>query len=489
MGDRPLHNRELLTIFYIITTSKQHIMKKTLRILCALTLTALCAVPAMAQLNGTGYYRFRNADRNTEYISMSNDLFNFTTCIGSACGGLSQASSSAGQARALECAGKYLGTDIHMVNDADIINVGSIIYAQKYSTQASNHDYNLIGQGTSLLTLTTGTYPGSVELEFKNRYVTIDPVSGSGANTLYSAKIELKSDTYVFLVGYPSLGVRYLVDDNGTLAINASSSTQNAKWYIEPVNHFNVVPEVEFEGKYYTTLFVPFSYKLSGQVLKAYAVKGIGDDGTLQLEEVAAEGGTVPAQTPVILECGSNNPAECQLIPQGRPVFTAPDVSVEDNAPRANQAVADESNLLRGTYYCNTDGTITYTRPNNATGSFNANNNTKPTNPQKYVLGAINGDGKLALVKATGTAMPANKAWIEYTGTQELVFPWEPTPDFILGDVNRDKEFNITDAIDLINYILNDEGDIDLEAANFNQDAEVNITDAIDMINYLLNAL
>ncbi|MBR5169049.1 MAG: dockerin type I repeat-containing protein [Muribaculaceae bacterium] len=464
-------------------------MKKTLRILCALTLTALCAVPAMAQLNGTGYYRFRNADRNTEYISMSNDLFNFTTCIGSACGGLSQASSSAGQARALECAGKYLGTDIHMVNDADIINVGSIIYAQKYSTQASNHDYNLIGQGTSLLTLTTGTYPGSVELEFKNRYVTIDPVSGSGANTLYSAKIELKSDTYVFLVGYPSLGVRYLVDDNGTLAINASSSTQNAKWYIEPVNHFNVVPEVEFEGKYYTTLFVPFSYKLSGQVLKAYAVKGIGDDGTLQLEEVAAEGGTVPAQTPVILECGSNNPAECQLIPQGRPVFTAPDVSVEDNAPRANQAVADESNLLRGTYYCNTDGTITYTRPNNATGSFNANNNTKPTNPQKYVLGAINGDGKLALVKATGTAMPANKAWIEYTGTQELVFPWEPTPDFILGDVNRDKEFNITDAIDLINYILNDEGDIDLEAANFNQDAEVNITDAIDMINYLLNAL
>jgi len=464
-------------------------MKKTLRILCALALTALGALPSMAQLNGTGYYRFRNADRNTEYISMANDLFNFTTCIGSACGGLSQASSSAGQARALECAGKYLGTDIHMINDADIIDVGSIIYAQKYSTQASNHDYNLIGQGTSLLTLTTGTYPGSVKLEFKNRYITIDPVSGSGANTLYTAKIELKSDTYVIFVGYPNLGIRYLVDDNGTLAINASSSAQNAKWYIEPVNHFNVVPEVEFEGKYYTTMFVPFSYKLSGQVLKAYAVKGIGDDGTLQLEEVAAEGGTVPAQTPVILECGSNNPAECQLIPQGRPVFTAPDVSVEDNAPRANQAVADESNLLRGTYYCNTDGTITYTRPNNATGSFNANKNTKPTNPQKYVLGTINGSGKLALVKATGTAMPANKAWIEYTGTQELVFPWEPAPTFIPGDVNNDGEVNVTDAIDLINYILNDEGDINLDAADYNNDSEINVTDAIDLINFLLNAL
>ena len=290
-------------------------MKKTLRILCAVALTTLCAIPTMAQLNGTGYYRFRNADRNTEYISMANDLFNYTTCISTACGGLGDALSSEGQARALECAGKYLGTDIHMVNDADIIDVGSVIYAQKYNTQASNHDYNLIGQGTSLLTLTTGKYPGTKVLEFKNRYITIDPVSGSGANTLYTAKIELKSDTYVFLYGYPSLGIRYLIDDNGTLAINASSSAQNAKWYIEPVNHFNVVPEVEFEGKYYTTLFVPFSYKLSGQVLKAYAVKDIGDDGTLQLEEVATEGGTVPAQTPVILECGSNNPAECQLIP------------------------------------------------------------------------------------------------------------------------------------------------------------------------------
>lgn len=463
-------------------------MKKTLRILCAVALTTLCAIPTMAQLNGTGYYRFRNADRNTEYISMANDLFNYTTCISTACGGLGDALSSEGQARALECAGKYLGTDIHMVNDADIIDVGSVIYAQKYNTQASNHDYNLIGQGTSLLTLTTGKYPGTKVLEFKNRYITIDPVSGSGANTLYTAKIELKSDTYVFLYGYPSLGIRYLIDDNGTLAINASSSAQNAKWYIEPVNHFNVVPEVEFEGKYYTTLFVPFSYKLSGQVLKAYAVKDIGDDGTLQLEEVATEGGTVPAQTPVILECGSNNPAECQLIPQGKPVFTAPDESNTGNAPRANQAVADETNLLRGTYYCNTDSTITFSKPNNATGTFNANNYTKPTNPQKYVLGTVNADGKLALVKATGTAMPANKAWIEYTGNKELVFPWEPAITVLKGDVNDDHEVNISDVIALINYISLNTGDINTDAADFNEDTEINISDVIALIGYVADA-
>ncbi len=62
-----------------------------------------------------------------------------------------------------------------------------------------------------------------------------------------------------------------------------------------------------------------------------------------------------------------------------------------------------------------------------------------------------------------------------------------PGPAFILGDVNRDGEVNITDAIDLINYIINDEGDIDLDAANYNQDSEVNITDAIELINFVLN--
>ena len=60
-------------------------------------------------------------------------------------------------------------------------------------------------------------------------------------------------------------------------------------------------------------------------------------------------------------------------------------------------------------------------------------------------------------------------------------------PSVTIGDVNRDGEVNITDAIDLINYVLNDEGDIDLIAADCHHDGEVNITDAIDLINYVLN--
>lgn len=410
---------------------------------CALMLIALCALPAMAQLNGTGYYRFRNAQYSTEYISMTNDLFNYTTCIGTACGGLSQALTDAGKARALACAGLYLSTDIHMVNDADIIVPGSVIYAKKKNTNASNYEYNLIGQGTSLLTLTTGTYPGSVELEFEDRYITIKTAGGSGTNTLYTASIELKSSTSVFLIGQPSLGIRYLIDNNGTFSIAESSSATNAKWYIEPVTYFNVQPEVELNGKWYTTIKVPFAFTLSGSVEKAYKITAV-TGGVLSYQEIS---GTIPAGTPVLLQCGSPNAADCQLKPSGAPDFTAPDVSITSAAPRATDVTTPtEDNLLAGTYYCNTDGTMTFST-NGGTSSFNANHSTATSG--KYVIGK-NANGKLGFITATGSVMPANKAWLTSAG----LFPTLATPTITPagGTYNEAQTVTITATEGTIHY-------------------------------------
>lgn len=460
--------------------------------LYAVVFLIFVSLTAQAQLNGTGFYRFRNADRTNDYISLANDKFNYTTAIGTACGGLSQALSSAGQARALACAGRYLETDIHMVEDDDCIDPGSVIYAQKKNTNASNYDYNLIGQGTSLLTLTTGTYPGSVQLQFDNRYVTIEKSSGSGAETLYTAKIELKSSTSVILYGQPSLGIRYLVDDGGKLAINASNSAANAKWYIEPVSHFNVSPEVEFGGKYYTTLYVPYAFKLSGQVEKAYVVSAIADDGTVEIgNSIASAGETVPAGTPVILECTSGATADCQLIPTGSPLFTAPNVSITADAPAASTATNyTGTNILKGNYYCNQDGAMTFST-NGGTSSFNANHFTARTNSM-YVLG-ITESGKLGFVKpdASVTAMPANKAWLEYTGTAELVLPFEAETT-LAGDVNRDDEISIADVTALVNIILgkateeNNPDNYDFKAANVNDDDYITIADVTALVNIIL---
>ena len=454
-----------------------------------LTLT-LCCLPVAAQLNGTGFYRFRNAQHTDDYISMTNDLFNYTTCIGTACGGLRQASSSEGQARAMECVGKYLQTDIHMIQDAEIVDVGSVVYAQKKNTNSSNYEYNLIGQGTSLLTLTSGTYPGSVQLQFNDRYITINKVSGSGANTLYTASIELKSSTYVFLVGYPNLGTRYLVDNNGTFAVNSSSSAQNAKWYIEPVTHFNVTPEVEYAGKYYTTLYVPFAFKLSGAVEAAYVVTAIESDGTLTLETVALKGQTVPAGTPVLLECSSNATADCQLIPDGTPLFTAPDVSVTSAAPRASTATSyTGTNLLKGNYYCNTDGAMTFTT-SSGTSSFQANHYTARAAKLKVI--GLTASGKLGMVTppTTWTAMPANKAWIEYTGTAELVLPFAPAT--LKGDVDRDGDIDIDDVNATIDIVLGRDTEAynyDLEAADADDDNDRDIDDVNTIIDMVLGRL
>lgn len=443
-----------------------------------------------AQLNGTGYYRFRNADRAGDYISLTNDKFNYMDVINKAAGGLGKLANpfDVADKRGLECAGKYLETDIHIVENAECIDPASVIYAQKKNTNNNNYDYNLIGQGTSMLTLTTGTYPGYFELIFKDIYVTIKTATGgSGAQTLYTAQIALKASNN----SLADLGVRYLVDDVGKLAINESNNSQNAKWYVEPVEYFNVQPEVEFEGKYYATMYVPFAFKLSVNVLNAYTITGIGEDGMLAVELVATNGDTVPAGTPVLLECSSNVSSECQLIPTGSPLFTAPDVSVTTNAPAASTATDYTGvNLLKGSYYCNQDGNMTFSTPS-GTGSFNANNFITPTNPQKYVIG-ITESGKLGFVKAEGTAMPANKAWLEYAGTEELWLPVEEETK--PGDVTGDGNVDMADALAIVEIILGqavegDEHDYNFKAANVNEDEEgkITIADVVALLGkYLL---
>lgn len=453
-------------------------------------LLMLCCLPLAAQLNGSGFYRIRNAARTSEYISMANDLFNYHVIASNSGGGLRQLVTDAGKLRALACAGKYLQTDIHMVEDAECIDPASVIYAKKKNTDPSDNDYNLIGQGTSLLTLTTGTYHATVDVSFHDLYVTIEKNSGTGINTLYTAKIELKGDPEWYLFWTTNLGYRYLVDDGSKLVINESASASNAKWYIEPVTHFNVKPEVEYGGKFYTTLYVPYAFELSGAVENAYAVTNIGNDGALELANVAAKGETVPAGTPVLLECSSDVAADCQLIPTDIPLFTAPDVNVtSQGAPRATTATNyTGTNLLKGNYYSNQDGNMSYPT-NGGTSSFNADHFIARAAKLK-VLG-LTASGKLGMVTppTDWTAMPANKAWLEYTGSAELVFPFTVSKR---GDVDRDGDVDIDDVNAAIDIVLNRDvtaKDYDFNAADADGDNDRDIDDVNIIIDIVLGRI
>lgn len=451
-------------------------------------LMALYAIPAMSQLNGDGFYRVRNAQYSTQYISLTNDKFNYKTCVDDACGGLRQAIGSAGQARAMECVGQYLATDIHMIEDPDCIFPADVIYAFKIDDNPNNSEYNLIGQGTSLESLTTGTYPhSSTPLQFKERYINIKKSSGSGANTLYTASIELTSATYVFLIGYPSLGTRYFVDNNGAFGLSETNSATNAKWYVDQIDHFNVLPEVEYMGKFYTTIKVPFAFKLSNNVLNAYTITGVEADGTLQYEIIATNGQSVPAGTPVILECASANATDCWLVPQGVPVYPTPNVSLT-NAPAADESSTYTGvNLLGGTYFCTQDGQLPYTHYNSSTGVTDThylNGDKFTSTDSKYVIG-ITESGKLGFVPAADkfTAMPANKAWLTSAGE----FPWAPEETHIKGDVNHDGYVTIADVTILISYVLGCGNGACPICADFNEDGEALINDVTSLISYVLH--
>lgn len=444
--------------------------------MAAAALVMLCSLPAMAQLNGSGFYRFRNAEHTKDYICLTNNIFDHVVIVDQASGGFTNLAGDDGKNRALACASKYMQTDIHMVEDANCIDPATIIYAKKrYPKNNSSYEYNLIGQSTSIVDLTTGvvSHPNSFlspSLTFADIYATIEVYNGTGENTLYTAYIPLKGTLKYIGTSEQSLGNRYFIDADHVFDIAEAKTSQNAKWYIEPVNYFNVQPEVEFGGKFYTTMYVPFAYTLSNNVLNAYAIKSI-DAGTLETELVAANGGTVPAGTPVLLECSSSVTSECQLIPTGE--------------PRTDNETSYTGNILKGAYFCNQDGTIYFdTASGTNKGSFNANNFTAPTNPQKYVLG-ITVSGKLGFVKATGTAMPANKAWLEYTGSAELVLPFEKV---LLGDVNNDGDITIADVTALVNILRGgDASQYDRKAADVNEKNGVDVDDINALVDMILN--
>ena len=483
--------------------------------MAAAALLAVCSLPMNAQLSGTGYYRVRNAERTGDYISLANDKFSYQFLFGGSAdskfggaqqigGGLSNLSNNTTTVKnqIFQGAEIFMKNAIHLEEDADCIDPSTILYLKNNS----GTNYNIIGQGTSLLTLTTGSYKASVELIFNDIYATISRSSGSGANALYTASINIAAsdienisyESWKFIVGksmfmsQAQLGAYYFYDNNGTFGINSSNSAQSAKWYIEPVTHFNVKPEVEFNGKFYTTLCVPFAYKLSGKVLNAYAVESIGSDGLLAANVVATAGGTVPAGYSVLLECSSNVASECQLELVGsEPTYSAAVAKVQ-YAPASSAPVNGDGNILKGSYFCNQDATFSYQynrSGTSTTASLTLQNFTAPTNPQKYVVG-ITASGKLGFVKATGTAMPANKAWLEYTGAAELVLPFEAETT-VLGDVNGDGDVTIADVTALVKIILGKatEGDThnyDFKAADVNGDGKRTIADVTALVNMIL---
>ena len=417
-------------------------MKINLNKMCVMVLLALCSLPAMAQLNGDGYYRVRNAQNTNHIISLANDRFTYQSVVGVA-GGASNAIKEEYWPYMLNCACAFLKNDIHLINETDIISPAAVIYADKKNTNSNNYDYNLIAQGTSLLSMTAGKYVGTNagNIPVDGKYIQIQQVDGSGATTRYKATITLQATYSILFFTYTiDMGTRNFCDENGNFGL-CEDVPENAMWYIDPIYHFNVFPQ-QFNGKYIATLKVPFEWKVEANsgVKAVYVITGV-TNGVLQYKEIT---GTIPAGTPVILECSTSDPALCRLVPLSVPKFPTPSTDNNYSPAADTTSYYTGTNLLGGTYYCNFDGNVTYQKSATATASINGNHYT--ISAGKYELG-MNDDGQIGFVEAQGITtpqgkqvMPANEAWMEVGG----VFPTVATPTITLADGTYTGVQNVT---------------------------------------------
>ena len=179
-----------------------------------------------------------------------------------------------------------------------------------------------------------------------------------------------------------------------------------AMWILEKVddtNYFGVKPSTNMrgrDGKYYTTLYVDFPFQIKGDV-KAYTIEGVdakNADGYYfaKVKELAQQGDTVPAQTAVVLECNSTNPADNQLLPTG------------DEKPKTS------NNRLCGIFF---GGSI-----NGLTVKDGAGNDYNVTHDNIRAFNINTADSRNPIgfykVKNNVTNIPGNKAFLVLTSTE-----------------------------------------------------------------------
>lgn len=102
--------------------------------------------------------------------------------------------------------------------------------------------------------------------------------------------------------------------------------------------------------------------------------------------------------------------------------------------------------------------------------------------------GWYNGDTKLsASTTLSGFMMPSANTTLTARFTYNPTTPADPVSSYALGDVNQDRELNVTDVIALTNYIMNSDPNTPILLYDTNSDGEVNVTDVIRLVNKIMN--
>lgn len=248
-----------------------------------LLLTCCVLLSTHAQLNGNGYYRVKNVASN-RWMSLCDNKstgvdYNSTT---------------------VDCAALVTNS----IWDEISCDAGSIFYVES----AGDKNYNIYGQGTSIY-------------EMIQYYIYLTKVGSS------------------YTVWQEQKGQRVLLSDKNTSKDKSYviNNTSYDRWNIIPwdnqSNYLGVKPTVSAGGKHYAAFFAGFPYNLGAGMKAYYVTKVIEKEGVIIIKELT---GTIPAKTPVLIECSSTDVSKNLVTPV-----------VSDAA-----VPSDLATQVKGVYFC-----------------------------------------------------------------------------------------------------------------------------------------
>jgi len=224
-------------------------------------------------------------------------------------------------------------------------NPASVIYIELISGNNNKGTFDLKAQGTGVHAL-TGYYVGVQKLR----------------NNAYEVSASANGVT------------KYLTDKEhssrakGSMGTWTEGDTSYRQWIVDKIttdhatNYVGISPTIQIDGTYYQPFYAGFPFRAASANMHIYyveSVKGI----YANLKEIE---GDVPAATPVLIECASDNPSLNRIEPL---VSTSAKVS---------------DNRLAGVYFCNED------RPQDSPDAYT------PFNPSTMRVFSV-ADGKLVL--------------------------------------------------------------------------------------------
>lgn len=308
------------------------------RVIISALVSILTPTLATAQLSGNGFYRVQN-NASQRYITINDDII----------GQVNTSSTTADLSNIIT----WRGFDYVKSNPASIIYIESV-----------GSKYNLSAQGTSVYKIAGG-----------RTYIDITDKGGN---------------TYEFSVSYSGAKIK-LYDDSKSAdkgGVRQSSSDQSyALWRMLPINtsdnYLGLQPTVQVGDSYYGTLYADYAFKRVSDGIKIYYINA-EDEGRCRLKEITSE--VIPAATPIIFKCSSNDPAQNMVMP------------VTDEAEKPTD------NYLAGTYFASTT---------NKHKEF-----VEYDDATMHVLG-VGADGQLSFVTAKSTDLvndgqhiPMNTCWL-----------------------------------------------------------------------------